>query len=403
MKKLAIAGLATVVSTAAVADVQWYGFLKGDVTRADKMDNDHKPYYATAKGTEYSKYDKQTHSVMSFRDSRLGAKMSNGSKVSGVLEFDFDGESSKDTDGVSSSDSGMIRWRQANISYKIGSNGTLTFGKKWSAFSALNQHTMQVTQVGLYQGNTGYIHDGIEYKHMMGDLGLTFELGGSDADDSAADKRANKISNPSMTFRLDYKLADHTFGFAYAMASKNLKKSDNDLTDDAGTKATNFDEDADITAMKLFGDMNFGMTNVRFEYAQGKNAVGTGWLSKAILNDVVAAANVNDPTKLTDVEETAMWLSAKHTMGKSAVWARHGVTEITNADKAGGAAANRIAAGKVVKNAVTGLGYSRELDEGFKVYAEYSMVTTDRVKTKGTTETNSDDGTVLDFGMMYSF
>ena len=62
MKKLAIAGLA-VLSTTAMADnhsVDWYGFLKGDVTRGDKVNSDHKPFFATATGSGYSDYDKQT-------------------------------------------------------------------------------------------------------------------------------------------------------------------------------------------------------------------------------------------------------------------------------------------------------------------------------------------------------
>jgi len=395
MKKLAITGLATLISTAAVADVQWYGFLKGDVTRTDQMTGNQNATYAKAKGAAYSNFDKQTQSQMSFRDSRLGAKVGNGSKVSGIIELDFDGQSAKDDSGIA--DSTALQWRQANLSYKT-ENGEFQFGKGYTAFAGLDQHTMQVNRVGLYQGKTGFIGDFLGYKHSMGDFSATLQLGASETSDStgAADVRANTISNPTNTLRLDYKWMDHNFGFAYAMATKNLKKSDST----AGVNT--FDEDADITAMKFFGDLNFGATNVRFEYAQGSNAVGTGWLSKATLASILPAAAAATPGKLEAVEETAMWLSAEHTMGKSKVWVRSGVSEITNADKAGSAFA-RIAVNSIVKNAVSGIGYSRELDEGFTVYGEYSMVTTDRLETSSTTDTLSDDGTTLDIGMMYSF
>jgi hypothetical protein len=397
MKKLLLASLATLVSTAAVADVQWYGFLKGDVTRADQMDSDQNATYATEKGAEYSNYNKQTHSVMSFRDSRIGAKLDNGSKVSGVLELDFDGESAGDTDGITNSTA--LQWRQANITYATG-NGNFHFGKGYSAFSALDQHTMQVNRVGLYQGKTGFIGDYLGYKHNFGDLGTTLQFGGSDADDTKTDRRANKISNPSTTLRLDYSWMDHNFGFAYAMASKNLKKSDTTTS----TTADDFGKDADVTAMKLFGDMNFGATNVRFEYTQGTNAVGTGWLSKATLDDILPALLASSTESFKDVEETAMWVSANHKMGMSNIWVRSGVSEITNIDKAG-STSNRINDGRVVKNAVSGIGYSREIDKNFTVYGEYSMITTGRVKDAGlsTEKVNSDDGTTIDLGMMYKF
>lgn len=396
MKKLAIAGLATVVSTAAVADVEFYGFLKGDVTRADKMNTDEKPFFATAKGSDYSDYDKQTHSVMSFRDSRAGMNFDNGSKVKGNFEFDFDGETgtsgaTKDTDGVAPSSA--IRWRQANLSYTAG-NGTLTFGKQWAIFSGANQHTMQVSQVGLFQGKTGFITDAITYKHSMGDLGIAAQLSGADIDDG--DNSVNKVSNPTTTLRFDYKLMDHNLGFVYSMANKNFKKDNS---------ANTGSENVDITAMKLFGDLNFGMTNVRFEYAQGKNAVGSGWLTK-LQGAHIMGALTND-LDVKDAEETAMFVSAKHQMGKSAVWARYGVSELTNADDvftatATGATGTTVT-GVIAKNAVTGIGYSHELDTNFTVYGEYTMVTTDRLKTAGETDTNSDDGTVLDIGMMYKF
>jgi len=412
MRKLAITGLAVLVSTAAVADVSMYGFLKGNISRTDQMDSDSNPYFVTAKPTGgYSKFDKATHSAMSFRESRFGIKASNDSKVNGVLEFDLAGEEGN-TSGVNRSTTGAFRIRQAYLTYAVSDNGTVNFGKKFTSFSGLNPHTMSVNQDGLFQGNVSRIGDLINYNHMMGNLGLTFELGSDDQVDTSwaatgntttSDKLVNQVSNPTMTLRVDYGMGDHKFGGSYSVASKEFKN-----VEDFGA-SNNIKNNVDIKAMNLFWNGTFGMTDVRAEYSQGTNALGNGWLTKATLPNLITSALTQDDFK--DIEETAMWASAKHNFGSWALFGRYGISEITNADEAGSSTRSTATAGadgsigtdKVVKNIATAIGVTFDLDKDFVVYGEYTMITTSRLATVTESSTNDDDGSVLNIGMMYNF
>lgn len=389
MKKLAVAGLATIVSTAAFADasVDFYGTLKGDFVQTDKMNNpDAQAVFATAKGTGYSDFDKASQRTMSFRETLLGAKFSNGSKLKGQLEIDFNGEEDN-TAGITRSSTGVMRFRQAFLTYQVSDKGEINFGKKWAAFQGVNPHTMSNNLYGFYQGNTGFISDVLNYKHNFGNLHATFELGASDTqgdtgtitDASTQASRTNKISTPSQTIRLDYMAGEHLVGLVHAMAEKNTKD------------ALGASDNVSITASKIFFEGNFDKTQVRAEYATGVNATGHGWLTKTEASKASAVASGGD-----DVEETAMWLSANHDFGAWNLFVRYGKAEVTNADEL-------FDQGDISMNTATALGASFNIDEGTQAYLEYTQVTTDRLTANQTSDTDSDTGSVINLGMQYMF
>jgi len=386
MKKIALMGLATIVSTTAMADVKFYGTLKGDFVNSEKMTNDAQPVFVTEKGTGYSDFDKTAHKTMSFRETLIGANFSNGSKLNGTLEIDFNGED-ENTASVNRSNSGVMRFRQAFLTYAVSDKGTVNFGKKWAAFQGVNPHTMSNNLYGFYQGNTGFISDILNYVHDFGALDLTVELGASDTGTgngtSANSAKTNKVSNPSQTVRLDYKLDNHHFGIAHTIAEKNTK-------DALGTS-----DNISIQASKFFYQGNFDQTEVRAEYAMGKNAAGHGWLTKNQANGFGSVASGGD-----DIEETAMWLSANHDFGAWNLFARYGVAEITNAKDV---VKETASADRISKNAATALGASFDVDENVQTFIEYTMVTTDRITTIGAKDTESDAGSVINLGMQYTF
>lgn len=388
MKKLAIAGLATVVSTGAfaAASVDFYGTLKGDFVNSDQMTNDAQPVYVTVKpAAGYGDFDKASHRTMSFRETLLGANFSNGSKLKGTIEMDFNGED-ENTAGVNRSSTGFLRLRQAFVTYQVTDKGEINFGKKWAAFQGVNPHTMSNNLYGFYQGNTGFFSDVLNYKHNFGNLHATFELGASDTSGGGDAGKVNKVSTPSQTIRLDYMAGDHLVGIVHTIAEKNAKD------------ALGHNDNLDITASKLFFEGNFDKTQVRAEYTVGKNAGGHGWLTQAQAESQgsVTAAGTDD------IEETAMWLSAQHNFGAWNLFVRYGVAEITNADESIVSGTSTLES-RIVKNSATALGASFNIDEGTQAFLEYTQVTTDRLETVGQTSTQSDNGAVINLGMQYMF
>ena len=366
MKKLIIASAIAAVPTMAFADISHYGFIKGSFLKADQaLDSDHKAFAANDE-TGATGFDKKGRTQFSFTQSRWGIKASHD-KISGKFEFDLDGDSNNENGDVKSS-TGIIRVRQANMSYKIGQNGKLTFGKKWTKFMGILPHTYSFTKVNFFAGNTGFLVDGADYTHTMGDLSFAIEMSNLGEGDVA------KASSPVMTANVDYKNDMFRAGFAYTKASLAHKE----------VLATAGDVDSDAMGMKVYGSFTgVKNLNVGAEYYTGENlgSIQTGALASALAADAKKR------------KETGYFVTAKYMLGDYSVFGGYGTSEMDKATEA--------TVAKKTANTLTHFGLDAKLEKNLTAFFQYEGFDT-TWRTTSTT-TNSTKASSMEVGLVYKF
>lgn len=369
MKKILIAGLTTALTTSAFAGTDLYGFIKASYLSNTEMENDHKAFYANEdRIASEDDYNEKAHSSFSTKQSRFGIKFDNGSKTSGKIEFDFDGQEAN-TAGTTNSDSGNLRTRLLEISYKVGENGTLNFGKRWDTFAAFNPHTYSVTMVQLKQGNTGFLNESLEYSHKINDVKAYFQLEKQGTNNGSA-TQPQTVSSPIMTVKVDYTMDQHLVGFAHKTGALTFE-------DAAET------DDISISGTKLFYKGSFGATSLVAEYFVGSNlgyaVSGAGHGAKIGAED--------------DVAETGYYISAKHQLEKFCLFVGYGTDKITNEEDV-------TLGGSIATNSATRFGVDYAADTNLKFFAEVTQVTTGYLVG---TDIEDESGSMLDVGMLYKF
>jgi len=367
MKKILLMSTIAVMSTASLAEISHYGFIKGAYLSTDKelSHSDKKPFWVTDK-TGASDLQKEGRSQFSFTQSRWGLKAKHD-KISGKIEFDLDGENAN-KNGDASSDLGIIRVRQANMSYKVTDNGTFTFGKKWTKFMGILPHTYSYTKVFFFAGNTGFLIDGADYTHKFGDLSVAFEMS------NIPDNATRKVSAPIMTANVDYKNDMFRGGFAYTRASLDQKVLD-----------TTNNKDSDAMGMKLYGALTM-VSNLDFraEYYTGKNL-------KSIHTGALATASATDAK---DYEEKGYFVSAKYKFSTCSVFAGYGSAEFDKASEAGASALSA--------NTLTHFGFDHKLEENLTAFAQYEGFNSTWNQADANSKKDS-KGRLIEVGLVYKF
>ena len=370
MKSIFIS-LGLLTSSADIADmkVDHYGFVKASLMVTEDLDTNSrtKPFFAENE-TSSSAADKESGTYLSTTQSRWGMKVSNGSKVTGKFEFDLDANvSGNNKNGASSLANGRIR--QANISYKVSSNGTINFGKKWTVFMGALPNTVGFTRVNFFAGNSGFLLDGVDYTHNLGNTTLKVELANTGSDDNA------QVSTPTSTLVVNHKMGNHMVGAAYTMASIDASKTD----------ATN-NKDSDAAGMKLYYSGKFGKLSAVAEYTMGENlgSIHTGFLGSA-----------SDTTD-TKVEATGYFASLRYSLEKCSLYGGYGMNELDDSTQV----ASSGSTSGVSSNTLMTVGYDTMLDKNLKFFVEYNGFETDFTSGSTTTSTKAK---LYELGMVFNF
>lgn len=369
MKKIIIAaGLCTSMVASAATTTTMYGFLKGSYTMSDKIavgagkpaNAGYKPFFAnTSEGA--TDLQEEQKALFTSANSRWGMNVANGSKTTAKFEFDLDGAQSNGTEGMSNA-----RVRQANLTYRISENATLTMGKKWTKFLTVVPVTYGATRAFFWSGNTGFMVDGIDYTRKMGATSFSFELANSGNDE------VNLVSTPTMTALIGHKFGDHNVGLAHTTANLKYKT------------VADTNKDSTATGTKLFWKGAFGATKASLQYTMGSN------LGSIQVGALGTAAAANDE----EIKETTIMASVKHAFGEMSVFAGYGVDELAKEEEA--------TDGGVSKNALMTLGFDKTLDAGLTVFVEHNMFTTSHYVAADDKSEDS-TGTMTEIGMMYKF
>ena len=370
MKKILIAtGLCTSMVAGAATTFNHYGFVKASymMTNQVKDGSEHQPFLAQ---NDPNGHQEEPKAYIAAGQTRWGMTAANGSKTTAKLEFDLEGSQ---TNGATSASATRIR--QANITYKMSENGTLTFGKKWTKFMGVLPATYGFTRVNFYAGNNGFFVDGLDYTHQMGKTELSIELAdtnpgivaGSSSDD------VNLVSTPTTTLVLNHKIGDHKVGLAHTMSELKYKSLDEDNNKDSSASGT-----------KVYWAGKYNMLHVAAEYFTGSNlgSIHTGALGKA-------AATTDD-----EVKESGYFLSLKYAISDWSVFTGYGIDELNKEEEAGDGGAS--------KNSLIRLGFDKVLDPGLTAFVEYDAYTTSYY-VAADDESEDFNGSAIEIGMVYKF
>ncbi|CAN5505114.1 hypothetical protein BH10BDE1_BH10BDE1_12860 [soil metagenome] len=326
-----------------------YGFLKADYYgTSNEFNTDAKPFNVLS--TSGQPLREASRGQLSMKQSRFGINVDNESKLKGKFEFDLDGEANNTVGAVTSS-TGFLRVRQANISYKVSDEGTLTIGKKWDIFSPLQPHSYQMTMIQWWSGNTGFLTDGIDYLHKMEHMSFAAELknaGGNPA--NAADNTTVKLSLPIATVRGDYSFSDQLIGLSYMYGKLNYSRQDVTAPFDT--------QDANVNALNVYWNGKFGATDVVAEYYTGIN-VGAGVVG-GLSQPSLAQATANR----TD-DESGFYVSGKHQFDGFSIFGGYGRADFSDKNAAPTNSINGL-----VSNETYRLGADCDLDAGTKAFVE---------------------------------
>lgn len=374
MKRAILLASISCLSTQAFAEVIPYGFIKASFLRTENTSNDYKPFFADEDRTASKEFDDLPKSQISVKPSRLGFKVRGNSNTSGVIEFDFDG--GDNSPGVVNSDKGILRTRILRVDQKLNDYSTVSIGKMFDNFLATIPHTYSVTMINLFQGNTGFITDALQYTYKKGaiDANLQFQTLGTDD---------YSVSTPIVSGRLKYKISDHTYGVAYKFGEAN--------TEDASGSA----ESVSSSGAKAFYSTKLNSTDIKAEYYTGTN-LGAITVGASIGN--LSSSNVGSSSAATggdDLKENGYLVSIKQNFDKLGIYGGYGVSEVTNEEDA-------ISDGGKTKNSSVRFGTDYKVDEKLTVFAELTQLSTDYWSTAESKATE-ESGTFMDVGLLYRF
>lgn len=387
MKKLALTAAALVCmgQSSAHAEIKTsiYGFVKAEYYgTSNEFNSDHKPLNVLS--TSGQPLREASRGQLSVKQSRFGINVDNESRIKMKFEFDLDGQAGN-TVGVTSSDVGFFRVRQANLVYKVSDQGTITVGKKWDIFSPLQPHSYQMTTIQFWSGNTGFLTDGIDYVHKLENMSFAAELknaGGNPA--NASDNTTVKLSLPIATVRGDITFSDQLLGLSYMYGKLNYSRQD---------VAAPFDtQDAAISAVNLYWNGKFGATDVVVEGYTGAN-VGAGVVGG--LGGLLTPTTTATTTPRTTNEELGYYASVKHAFDGFALFGGYGRADFS--EKAN-APTNSFQG--LVSNETIRLGADMDIDTGVKGFVEVAHLKSSYFEVG---DTRNYEGTFWDVGLLARF
>ena len=353
-----------------------YGFIKASMMSAKRTSKDYKPFFAEKNVTGVEDYDDDVHSQLTTRQSRLGVKVEQD-KVIALFEWDFDGESGN-TSGVTTSSTGNIRTRLLEVRYKPSEFSEWRIGKKWDLFYAVSPYTYAITLAQLFQGNTGFLTEGVEYSYQMGRVRVSAQL------QTLGDIPSYKVSVPVPTVRIEHQVGGSSF-YGLAVKAGEIKTEEAKETQDNVTS----------TGAKLYSSVDIGRLSLTSEIYKARNlgATTTGGslsnLGTGTVSDATGPAGVKD-----DLDEAGYFLSVCRKFHGWGLFAGLGYARIDDSETS-------LQEGAIQSNRIYRLGADADVEEGLKVFFEISNLQTSYVADDF--ELEKVNGGYLDIGMLYKF
>lgn len=236
-----------------------YGFIKASVTAADSALGSYNnvnmsaPTFAVA----HSKTgDAQSRTSFQVAQSRIGATMQKGAKISGRIEMDF-----IDFSKSSPAQQTVPRLRRALVTYK-GEGWHMDIGQDWDLFAPTNPYTYDI--VGLYfnAGNSGFQRQQIQYHRDMNNWQFSGAIGMATQNSSTTDKDAEMSNTPSFSVRAKNTTGPVISGVSAIYSRLNYTSSNDSWHDAYGLNAF-FEREVSTFGLKaeVFYGQNLGNLN----------------------------------------------------------------------------------------------------------------------------------------------
>ncbi len=361
-------------------DFDVYGILKTSIISASQQitsfgnNTFSAPTHAAAVDTTNAateRYSKERRTSFQSQQTRFGAIIKSGNKVSGRFEFDLiDFSQSTHAAGL------QTRLRLAYIDYKFSDKFSLTAGQKWLSFMGVVPYMNNLVQANFYSGNTGFIGQEAAFKYSLETIDLYAAIMAKGKNTTNSQTQTELGALPGISLRADYKFTNGLVGVA-AIAAKME-------TDALAANTTNNYENGSAFAYKIFTKINLGGLDFRAEAFQGQNTENLALLGFGG-SAYQAATNTNVKT-WGGFSSVAYKLNPTHTIYT-------GVGYVANKD----AAARNLT---LASNKMARIGYEYHMGDGMKFFFEDSQYSTKYVVSNSY---KSYDANTAEVGLMWAF
>lgn len=318
--------------------------------------------------------DSYRRSSIQSAQSKFGWSFKSGDKLNGVLELDMvDFDKGTPTTHA-------LRVRKASFQYQLNEDSRLRVGKDFTIFNAVGPHTSNWVGGSYRAGNTGFILDEMVYFKNFGSLELALALGNMGRNNGQGDTLTeipSDFSFPSTSIRIENKSSFGRYGLAHTSNSATQwSKKDASFTN---TQAW---------AQKIYTDLKFNTTNIRFSVYQGVNT-----------NDMalLGLASSRQDTLFVNLKEAGAFLSLQHDFSTTdSFYGGISSAQITNPQQ--GLKANALS-----KNTVGRLGFKHQLEAGLSTFLEITNFKSEYSKVQASTENSSTQSNLIHIGFLLSF
>lgn len=371
-----------------------YGFLKTTILRSEHALNSFGAGTFQAP-TETANFDLPAantdpsflnRAFMSFQiaQSRVGAAIKTGERVSAKLEVDFLDLSRGNAIGVTGP-----RLRLAELYYKPIDSIAVRVGQGWSTFYAIGPHTANFVGNGFRAGSSGFLNEQVEVKwtygafQFFGTLAQKGRIAAFNAKTADTAHEESELGGPAIVLKAEWSDANQKAGLAFAHA-----EIDNAVSTSAPTPAGLASSDSVLTGGKVYYLGKLNKFEFRGEYMVGQNLNDLNFLTLAQRS--VAANNVDN------VPEHSFFVSLKYTIDETQnVYGGYGRDDIE-------ASFDTLKPGALVSNEVGRLGYQAQLGDGLVFLTELSHFAS-RYLTTGATREGIRNAFLGEMGFILNF
>ncbi len=376
------------VTTQAALDFNVYGIMKTSIVSASQQINSFGKStfsahtHAAAVDTTNSateKYSKERRTSFQTQQSRVGAIINSGNKISARIEFDFiDFNQSTHAAGL------QTRLRLAYMDYKFSDKLSLSAGQKWLSFMGVVPYMNNLVQANFYSGNTGFIGQEASLKYVTDHFDFYGSILAKGNNRTASQTSTELGAQPGVSLRADYKLSKGIIGLA-AVAAKVE-------TDALAANTSNTYENGNSFVYKIFTKMNFGGLDFRAEAFNGQNTENLALL--AIGGSSYKAASNTDIQTWGGFTSLAYKFNPTHTLYAGAGY-------VANKDAAARLASESATVNKMASNKMARIGYEYHMGDGAKIFFEDTQYSTKYVVSSNSYK--SYDANVAEVGLMWAF
>ncbi len=335
------------------------------------------PVVTTNAATE--RYSKERRTSFQSQQTRFGAVINSGNKISARLEFDLiDFTQSTHAAGL------QTRLRLAQMDYKFSDKLTLTAGQKWLSFMGVVPYMNNLVQANFYSGNTGFIGQEATLKYALSSVDLYAAIMAKGKNTTNSQTQTELGALPGISLRADYKFSAGLVGVA-AIAAKME-------TEALAANTANTYQDGSAYAYKIFTKMNFGGLDFRAEAFQGQNTENLALLG-------IGGSSYKSATN-TNIQTWGGFTSVAYKFNETHTFYT-GAGYVANKDAAARLNGETATNNKMASNKMARIGYEYHLGDGAKIFFEDSQYSTKFVTSANSYK--SYDANTAEIGLMWAF